>query len=443
MNLIPRLRQRLHDDSERGMAMIVTLMVIVMLTAISTTVVVMSVQNTKNADRDRQGQGALDIADAGVAAADEYLRTASLATITCPESSVTGTFTSTDANCIGGSVSQWSNPVSPKTVVVNGQSFKVFISYVSKASPPAQKFGIYRVHSTGIGNSTPAGQRVVTTDVTVKPFQFPIGVYADTISDVGSSAVITESVFTSGCVTKRSHMSFSGTSDPYYGLYPGVHSATGITEANNGCTTSNDTIKGQPNNCNASYPGDQDPYGGATGGSVCASTGRQTTTYFDLATLQSTYGAQTRGLTQSQYAALKALAVSEGQYYTSTTFTAPDPATYPNAVMYFKLNPGDTLKINNELNAYDFANCGQRSLTIIVEGGDVEMQAQADLVGALFVPDGTLAARGGAQMEGTLYAKQMDKFNGNATFRLDNCWLSNMPGPLMDLSTGNFRQVDR
>ena len=57
-------------------------------------------------------------------------------------------------------------------------------------------------------------------------------------------------------------MSFSGTSDPYYGLYPGVHSATGITESNSGCTTTNDTIKGQPNNCNNSYPGDGDPYGG-------------------------------------------------------------------------------------------------------------------------------------------------------------------------------------
>src|SRR2546430_1246612 len=110
MSLISRLARRMHSHDDRGMAMIVTLMVITLLTAISTTVLVMSVQNTKNADRDRQAQTALDIADAGVAAADEYLRTASLSTITCPETSVAGTFTSTDSNCIGGSVSQWSNP---------------------------------------------------------------------------------------------------------------------------------------------------------------------------------------------------------------------------------------------------------------------------------------------------------------------------------------------
>ena len=117
MSLMTRIIQR-HRGDERGMAMVVTLMVIVMLTGISTTVAVMAVQNTKNADRDRQAQGALDVADAGVTAGVEYLRTASLGTITCPETSVTGTFTSTDTNCT--SATAWSNPISPQSVTTNG-----------------------------------------------------------------------------------------------------------------------------------------------------------------------------------------------------------------------------------------------------------------------------------------------------------------------------------
>ena len=49
------------------------------------------------------------------------------------------------------------------------------------------------------------------------------------------------------------------------------------------------------------------------------------------------FGLTARGLQPQQYAALKAVAKSQGNDYTTSSYTSPNAATYPNTVLYFKV----------------------------------------------------------------------------------------------------------
>jgi hypothetical protein len=140
-----------------------------------------------------------------------------------------------------------------------------------------------------------------------------------------------------------------------------------------------------------------------------------------------------------------------GTYFTSTSgWTAPDPATYPNAVLYWKIGANDTVTIQNELDGYA-KNCveGQtKTLVLIVDNGGVgsgglHLNSNADLMGVLYVQKGNFQYNGTATWTGTVYANSIDTWNGSATSLLDECFLANMSGPILDVSKLRFREVDR
>lgn len=422
---------------EGGNAIVIVVLVVAAMTGLAITATVMAVANTQGADRDRQGAIALDVADAGVAAGIEFLRSGASG-INCAESglSYSGTTWTSATACTGS----WNGPANAQTVSAGGHSYSVWVSRVAKAAPPTTRESVYRIRSTGTTTASTAGVRQVEATVVARPFTYPVGVYADSVVAVGTADVTNETIFSSGCISGVKHTGVTG-SDLWYGGLAAIKTTGGVTANNGSCTASNDVLN-NASKCyglgNTEYPVST-PYGGPQ--TVPTSCYNLPTTKFTLTDLQDSFGLTARGLQPQQYAILKAVAKSQGNYYTSSSYASPNSALYPNTVMYFKLSPGDEVNLNS-ITGYSTSTCGSRSVVVVIEGGDARINAGADIVGALFVPDGTLRGNGNSTFTGTVFAKNLDKFNGTAEIRLDPCWVNNFP-ILNDFRVSDYRQVDR
>ena len=231
----------------------------------------------------------------------------------------------------------------------DGGTAKVWIEVVQAFNPPAVKVATYKIHSTGTTGTGP-GLRVLEQTVTGKPLSIPIGVYATNITMNGTPQTFQESVFSKNCIGGRNQMSFGTAPDAYFGITPAAHSTQWIFENNGSCTATNNKNIHKAGVCNATYPHDQDAQGGNLGSTSCSAPGG--TSMFTQADLDG-YG---RGLNDDELANLRSQAQAMGQYWTSgTSWTPPNPAIHPHAVIFFDLpasGPSATVTIQNELDAY-------------------------------------------------------------------------------------------
>ncbi|MGV8847744.1 hypothetical protein [Tessaracoccus sp.] len=160
-------------------------------------------------------------------------------------------------------------------------------------------------------------------------------------------------------------------------------------------------------------------------------------------------------LTDAQLEQLKTVAISQGNYWTSSGgWTSPNEA---NAVMYFDLlrtDPGGQVNLNNVvgfgrapgLSASD-PTCGVKSLVIIITGGNASLNSNQQLAASLFLlgddPYGKLRkANGTSSFIGTVYANNID-LTGTADMHMDTCFAANLSPSLFDVRTSNYREVDR
>ena len=160
-------------------------------------------------------------------------------------------------------------------------------------------------------------------------------------------------------------------------------------------------------------------------------------------------------LTPAQLDQLKTVAISQGNYWTSSSVWTRRPNGV-NAVMYFDLlttNPGGEVNLNDIVGfarpsglSVDPAVCASKSLVIIVDGGNVRMNSDANLAASLFVlgdPYGNVnKINGGPKFIGTLYANTID-LKGGAHLQMDECFRSNLSPALFDVETSNYRELDR
>jgi hypothetical protein len=451
MNLFRRLVARSRDDA--GAAMVTTLLVAAVMTGLGVVAIDVSLSNLKNAGRDRVAGIALDTSESGVAQALEYLRGAGTNELSCSPTCATNA---------------WGNKTSPQVVTLpNGRQYNVWIEVVQAFKPPVYKTATYKIHSLGTAGTGP-GSRTVEVTVEAKPFDFPVGIYADTFEDAGNGSVHTEQMFAKNCIVNRDAITFGGSTDPmtgavtyvdpFYGYPPAAHSADYITEANQLSQCSAATSIHAVNKCNPMFPGDQDKAGGqVTAFPTCAGVvmgNDPKSSLFTATDLSTTYGNEARGLTAAQYAALKSKAIAQGNYWDESTlgsFVAPCVALCPagktptpNGVLYFKVNSTTTIGNQfNDITEFKRSHCGLRSLVIVIEGGNATLNNTVSLTAALFVPDGSVKYNGGAVLDGTLFARQVNKFNGTADFYLDPCFVANFPGGLFDITPTRFREVDR
>jgi hypothetical protein len=437
-------------------------------------VAVVAINNLSASRSAAQAVAALGAADAGIAQAMAHLRNAGVRDLRC--STVDPAADATDCAQAWGS----GNPVQVSVAGRAGQAYRVWIQAV--APFPANDPGTYRIHSRG----TAAGEarRDVQTDVTVTTTKVPKGIFARTINGGGDASVARESIFSTGCVYNRSKIQMSGT-DVAYGIPVAVHSSQIITDSNGTGQYCPTTIKpihrtGPGNNtarpCNTTYPYDQDRLGGSLVGTPCEGTQTGHPAYYgqkdlngdgstdvhgsfikDDATLFALFGIRSPILTQAQIDQLRTVAQSQGNYWTqsaSTAWTSPDEA---NAVMFFDLQgaeAGGTVDLNNitgfgrtaNLSATDAA-CTSRSLIIVIEGGNVKLNSNQELTASVFLtssaPNGQVfKANGTSKFIGTLYADTVN-LTGTADLSLDECFLANVSPALLDLSTENYREMDR
>jgi len=420
-----------RDDA--GVALLTVIFAGAVITALAMVAATVSLNNLRNAGRDRVAGGALGAAEAGLAEAVSYLSTSTAGELACSPACATN---------------PWGNQASPKSITFpDGRVAKVYITVVQSFAPPAQKLALYKIHSTGTSGTGP-GTRVLEQTVTGKPAEIPIGVYANTINVSGTPQTYAESVFTKNCISGRNQMRFGTALDPYFGIPPSAHSVKWISEKNSGCSATEANNIHKSAACNPAYPYDQDLQGGPIGSPCSAPNNTSKFTQADL----DTYG---RGLTENELALLRTQAKSIGQYWTSPNgWVPPNPNVYPHAVIFFDVGPNDTVNIQSELDSYywDGATCTNpttpRTLIIVINNsssgsGGLVLNSNSKLSGAIFVQRGKLSFNGSVTWTGTIWADVIERWNGAATAQLTPCFLKYLPGGLMRITPTRFREVDR
>jgi hypothetical protein len=497
------MRRSLKGDD--GVALITALLVCLVLLAFGSTAVVLGVNNLRNANGDRQAGSSLGAGDAGVAQLINYIRSGHpVSGFVCPDAA--------PATC-SANPAGYNNPSNPQQVPLDSAGTgcnpggnncaKVWVGVVQAFAPPAVKEGIYNIHSEGIYGNGPSARRVVVT-IHVTPDSYPVGVFGRTFTGNGGTAIYTESIFSTDCVSPVYTGSGNGTRftgiDNYWGQPAAAHSTTHIS-TNNNCGSSGYLGASNPLataasalSCanNSTLNGDQSGDGGLVSsllGSACYHTyqrpdgswypdgvcpsgvsspygnGRCDTTAFTTADLQR-YGYQPRGLPDSDYDALRATAQAAGTYNlpvasVSTRLSALVAAGITQPVLYWDCsNAGSVCSSTNPLTLHqsDFPTgvfdtapvslpnlCGLNLpiVTIVVEHANFVIQGgnNAWLDAAVFAPDGSVNANGGYQINGTMFANNVS-LGGTIAFSLDPCWVKSFPGPILTLRQTGFREDD-
>lgn len=467
MSLLTSLRDRSRVsrcDGDRGAAVLTVLLLLVALTAVTTTAAVVAKNDVVGAGRDRQSLGALASADAGVAQALEYIRTKGVGELTCMVGSA-------PSACSAKPI--WANPVTPATFQVGGGTtcsalatcYRVWIETLVAYNPPAVKTGKYRIHSTGITGGGPGTKRIVV-DTDVTPSSYPIGVYGDELIGNGNNRVVSEMLFTQACVSPRetgggNGIRFTGT-DPYWGEPASANSTTNVSTGNN-CDSSGFLHKNSadcPNNVAMNF--DRSSLGGPLPvGSPCrftytgpdGVTKERTSTLFNLQILQDEYGFTAGGLTDDQYEALRQRSQGQNLYNApvaqlSTRLDAAVTSGINNPVVYYD-NLSDVPLKDTDFPAAHFGRapgsaCVAKSVVVVVRNGNLLYQGGNATTRslALFVPEGDYRGNGGYAIIGTLFARELN-LGGTEEFHLDDCFIDNLPGPLLELEVTSFREDDR
>lgn len=491
------------EPRDRGSAMIITLMVLSLVTALSATVAVLTINNLQGSVRAQQAGAALGAADAGIAQAMTYLRNNGVRNLDCTA------VAPTSPECAAG----WGSEDSPVEVTVPGGSGQTYKVWIEALLPfPVNDRGTYRIHSKG----TAAGlaSREVEADVVVTTTEVPKGIFARTINGGGDASVARASIFSTGCVYNRSKIEMTGI-DVAYGIPVAVHSSQIITESNGSgqyCPTTSATTTPTPTPtpttgngkgggggnggggngggnfqpihsagegaCNTNYPHDQDLLGESLDGTACKTSESTHPTFYygerdlngdgspdvngsylkDDNALFALYDIRSPALTQSQLDQIKSIAQSQDNYFTESTGWEGEDIDEANAVMYFdlgQLDPGGTVDLNDIDDDFGRAPilsasdplCETRSLMIVIDGGNVKLNSNKELTASVFLtsayPHGQVyKANGTSSFIGTLYADTVN-LTGTADLSMDECFLSNVSPALLDFKLGNYRELDR
>jgi hypothetical protein len=496
------MTRRFHRRDDEGVALITAIMVMLVLLAFGSVVATLGVNNLRNANNDRAAGSSLGAGDAGVAQAIEYIRSNGVVSLTCPDANPS----SCSSNPAG-----YSNPSNPKLVPLDSGGVgcttgkdcaKVWIGVVQAFAPPAVKTGTYNVHSEGIYGSGPSARQLVVT-LKVTPDKYPIGVFGQSLSGNGGTSIVTESLFTTNCISPAWNGSGNGTRftgyDSYWGQPAAPHTTTHISTANNCAawgyihadTPANPApVAGAcPNNTalNAAQSGDgglvsatmgsqcyhvyQRPDGSWYPDGVCPTgatspygNGLCDTTAFTTADLNR-YGYRPRGLSDAQYAALKARAQAQGTYNLppgniSAAVTSLLNGGINHPVLYWDCSTAGSICSTAQalwLHQSDFP-AGAFETAPVASGGSCSLVRVVTIVvvhaglkfsggtntwfdGAFFVPDGSFNGDGGYNVLGTLFSNNLD-LGGTQNFTLDSCWVQSFPGPVLNLTQTGFREDD-
>jgi hypothetical protein len=454
-----------ESPRDQGSALIITLLVLAVLTALAATVTSVTVNNLGASLKSQQAGAALNAADAGVAQATAYLRNEGVGGLTCSP---------TCAN------NRWGNSSAPATYTVPGgvagQAYAVWIEPI--APYPANKPGRYRIHSTGTAKGS--ARREVEVDIQVSRPQVPLGLFARTMGGAGDTTLHNQSLFSTGCIYLRSKIKIDGI-DAAYGIPAGVHSSQIITDSqgtNQYCSGTNKPIHSSTQPCNTNWPNDQDRLGGSLLSTSCSSLQVNYPLYYgrtvdgdgnpviegsylrDEATLMKQFGFNKPALSDEQLAQLRATAQAQGNFWTTSNgWRSP---TQRQAVMYFDLTnaaPSDRTVNLQDIDGFSRPDgtplplsagdprCDDRSLIVIIEGGNARLSSNKQLAASVFLissePYGQILNAGGTSLFiGTIYSDTVS-FAGTVDVWMDDCFISHVAPGVTEFNQTRYRELDR
>lgn len=441
-----RVLPRVHGPADSGAALMMTLLVMVVVGGLATTITMMTVNNLQSASLARNVGVAVDAADAGVAEAVAYLKTNSvkrLCPVTATTNPVATTFSAFDlrTQTCGNNLAAAGR--------LSGQPYAVLIGTLATYGPSTP--GEYLIVSRGYGPGL--AQRLVVAKLRIQGIgAAPLAFQGNTVRFTGQTEMAGQSIFARGCVYKRDLLTMSGTDA--FGLPAAVHSEGSITEDQGtdfSCPSPTKPI--HPPDCPstgnaANYRYDQDSRGASlTAGSPCLPIGIGLATKYypngsklNAGELESLYGVKHPPLTAEDIDNLKALAKTQGNYRTTGGTVTP---IGDNAVMFYE---NTDVSLSDIQGFRDTATCANRSLLIIVKGGNVTWTSNSStpLIASVMVvtEDKQFLANGGGII-GSVYADKIVLGGAAAvSSAARECAASNPSPKLLDFNLVSYREID-
>jgi hypothetical protein len=473
-----------RDD--RGVAMITVLLVGATLTAVSSAAALLAVSDLRAGQEDRRGAEVLTYADAGI---DRFLIEVRAGEYNFKELAEAGCAVAPlqFKGLIGGGefdaqftiydrtkAAEYRTPKAPYSASNDTDTSypNPCIGRVSNARPDPLNPLLFAITSTGTvrdATGSVAARRVVRQLVTIGAAPLPVGIYAQRITAGGTPDARSVSLLTSGDLTGRDRLEFSG-NDPYYlqsDFYSGAP-ATPIPAAAH--ATGDVLVRNLPEhppspNCTVGGEYAWDGSGDGTTAGVACVGGNAPTSLFTTSQLNSLVEQTT--LSEQDFATLKAKAQQQGLYcgpdtssctkngaaYTLQTpprVSTTDLSGVPNDfVAYFDFPAGDattaarTIKWD-AVHHTDPATCPSpfKSVTLIVRNGSLQLTSGASVTGFIVVPEGRVELSGSYSVHGTIIAKEISIF-GTGSVQLSQCWLDNMPGAELRATRVRWGEIDR
>lgn len=441
---------------DSGSALLITLMVMALVAALATTVATLSIRNMQSARLSQQGGVASAAADAGVAQAVSYLRANGVHDL-CPSpapynpqlADFNKGFDLASQSCVTNMGAAQRVPGQPYSVVI-----------VTGAAYPSNDLGSYTIFSRGVGAERAA--RLVAADITVTGVGTPRGFFGHAIFG-GGGATVSQSIFTTGCVYKRTHIVMPAPADGLdaYGLPVAVHSSQVISDdlgSTVDCVAGHKAIH-KDGACALAQPFDQDALGGSLTGTGCV-TARPASV--PLATWQkfypdgskiaspqallSLYGIKDPALTQPDIDRLRVTALTQGNFRTTTSSSDVVTPKGSQAVLFYDLRAtGGTVDLSG-IQGFGFTAgaCPTRSLVVVVVGGSAVFNSGAPLVASVFVTTkGQMYSANGGKLVGSVYADLIN-LGGNTQVAAEAsaCAASNPSPTLLDFVVTTYRELD-
>jgi hypothetical protein len=490
---------RLRSD-ESGVAMITVLMVGIIISSVAAVGTFVTIEELRAGSEDRKASESLAIAEAGL---DRFVSALRDGTLTWGDISEAGCARAPkQLETAQGEVGRGSFEVAltvysrtdgvpplPWTIANDGLA-------VCQGRSPTPKAGeLFAVTSTG---TNPNATRTVRQVLEIKDLKLPIGIYADHVSANGNPDMTNISLITPDDVVGREKMEFSGT-DPYYTLdrfWPGVadyvgvpapagvHTLGAIYQKANG-RGSTEHAAGAPLNCDANGLNngqsmwDQSGLGGdIPSGSTCEWEGLTTSAPPSSKLTSLTDISPSPRLSDQDFLRLAQAAKQTGLYCSipagtnsasclraGAAVTANMNNTWQTTdlggisaghfVAYFDFKDASRPTVNEVKWGADWIANGvtsgqycsttpanNRSVIIVVRNGSFQIASNTEINGAIFLPEGNMRDAGTSTINGTIIAKEFENL-GTSEFHLDSCWVENMPGPFLDVTTEGWQEVDR
>jgi hypothetical protein len=490
--------------NERGVALVTVLFVGATLMVLTTTAALVSVRGLRATTADAQSGRALAVAEAGLERFMLDVKRGAVPVASMKEAGCGSAPIALPPGTLGPGTYAVEltiyEPTQTKKVPTSPWSI------ANDSAPPCstRTSNLYAITATGRqGSGTRVVRQLVRA--TPGKSKFPLGIYADRIDSNGNPDMNNISVFTAGDIVGRAKMSFSGIDENYtmrdvydataFGGFswagglnwdspiPAAVHATGeiyLKGTNNrgrehppsaNCTA-NDTRNGGyvlQSEWDGSACSGCTNSGAITSDTCVGLAGYPPTARFTQADLDRI--AQVRNFTEEEYASLKATAQTSGIYCDFSAAvddcwkngvlgasdknwsTADLPTTSSTLIAYFDFpystnTSGNNITWSATWTALSGGMCNltnpadNRTLVAVVRNGNFSFGGNAQVTGAILVPEGDFDSTGTPVLHGSVTARTF-RVRGNATFESSSCFASSLPTTTGELSFAGWTEVDR